>query len=107
MHIAWPHVFGGVDTETSDSQADQVVQVFGDFVSNIGRFELQIWQTDEFTISDLILLQLIRLMRLSSNWVYNDYYLVDIVIVFDVSAAAFTFGIVEIVWTFNERNERY
>jgi len=107
LHIAWPHVFGGVDTETSDSQADQVVQVFGDFVSNIGRFELQIWQTDEFTISDLILLQLIRLMRLSSNWVYNDYYLVDIVIVFDVSAAAFTFGIVEIVWTFNERNERY
>lgn len=100
-------MFGGVDTETSDSQADQVVQVFGDFVSNIGRFELQIWQTDEFTISDLILLQLIRLMRLSSNWVYNDYYLVDIVIVFDVSAAAFTFGIVEIVWTFNERNERY
>lgn len=104
MHIAWPHVFGGIDTETSDSQADQVVQVFGDFVSDIGRFELQIWQTDEFTISDLIILQLIRL---SSNCVYDDYYLVDIVIVFDVSAAAFTFGIVEIVWTFNERNMKY
>ena len=107
MHIAWPHVFGGVDTETSNSQADQVVQVFGDFVSDVGRFELQIWQTDKFTISDLIKWQLIRLMRLSSNRVSNDYYLVDIVIVFDVSAAAFAFGIVEVVWTLNKMNKIY
>lgn len=48
-----PHVFSSIDTETSNTNINHVIHKSNNFIDNIIFAKVQIWKTNQFTITNL------------------------------------------------------